>query len=98
MDGDLKEIIGALMRVLDGDKISREEVEDLAFEAVGELQVALNEAYIKLLEFAYDCDTGLLDQRLGDEMRAALQESLNEIVRCSDPPFAEEHEASDSEG
>src|SRR3954462_2372200 len=81
--GDLKEVIGALMRALDGEKISRGEVEDLGFEADGELQIALNEAYIRLLEFAYDCDAGPGDQKLGDEMRAALQQSLDEIIRCS---------------
>jgi ribosome-binding factor A len=70
-------------------------VEDLAFEATGELQVALNEAYIKLLELAYDCDAGLHDQRLSDEMQAVLQQSLDEIIRCSDPPFAEGHQAFD---
>ena len=86
MEGDLKEVIGALMRVLAGEKISREEVEDLAFEADGQLQVALNEAYVKLMEFAYDCDAGLKDQKLVDEMRAALQQCLDEIIRCADPP------------
>jgi hypothetical protein len=54
MERDVKEVIGALMRVLGGDEISREEVEELAFEASGDLQAALNEAYIKLLEFAFD--------------------------------------------
>ena len=70
----------------------------MAFEATGELQVALNEAYIKLLELAYDCDAGLHDQRLSDEcdeMQAALQQSLDEIIRCSAPPFAEGHQAFD---
>jgi hypothetical protein len=97
MGGDLKEVIGALMRALDGGKISRQEVEDLAFEAAGELQLALNEAYITLLEFAYDCDAGLTDQKRSEEMRAALQQTLDEIIRCSDPPLAEGHEASDSD-
>jgi len=95
MEGDLTELIGTLLRVLDGGRISREEVEDLAFEAGAELQVALNEAYITLLEFAYDCDAGGNDERLGDEMRAALQRSLDEIIRCSDPLPAKGSEASD---
>ena len=50
MEGDIKEVIGVLMRVLDGGEISRSEVEDLAFEATGDLQAALNEAFIKLFE------------------------------------------------
>jgi hypothetical protein len=85
MEGDLKEVIGALMGILGGAKISRAEVEDLAFEATGELQTALNQAYIKLLEFAYDCDAGLNDRNLGEEMRAGLQQSLDDVVRLSDP-------------
>ena len=97
MEGDLKEVIGTLMRALDGGRISREEVEDLAFEAGGELQVALNEAYITLLEFAYDCDAGGNDQRLGDKMRAALQRSLDEIIRCSDPQLVGQQAASGSD-
>jgi hypothetical protein len=97
LQGDLKEVIGALMRVLDGQKISRGEVEDLAFEADGELQIALNEAYIRLLELAYDCDAGLDNQTLSAEMRAALQQSLDEIIRCSEQLLSRGHEASDRE-
>ena len=97
MEGDLKEVVGALMCVLGGEKISRGEVEDLAFEADGELQIALNEAYIRLLEFAYDCDAGLDSQKPSDDMRAALQHSLDEIIRCSDPSRPTGHEASDHE-
>src|SRR5688572_10234684 len=98
MEGDLKEVVGALMRVLDGGKISREEAEDLTFEATGELQTALNQACATLLEFADDCDAGLNDQRRSDQMRAALQQCLDEIIRCSDPALAEREAASGSDG
>ena len=97
MEGDLKEVIGALMRVLDGGEISREEVEDLAFEATGELQTALNQAYLTLLEFAYDCDAGLNDRKRSDQMRAALQQCLDEIIRCSDPQLVGQQAASGSD-
>jgi len=81
VERDIKEVIGTLMRALGGGEISREEVEDLAFEATGELQTALNEAYIKLLEFAYDCDA----RRIDGEMRVELQQSLDKIVRLATP-------------
>jgi hypothetical protein len=97
LDGDLKEVVGTLMRVLGGEKISRREVEDLAFGANGELQLALNRAYIKLLEFAYDCDAGLRGQSLTDEMRAELQHCLREIVRCADPSLTNGNEVTESE-
>jgi hypothetical protein len=84
MEGDVKEVVGALMRVLGGDEITRGEVEDLEFEADGGLQDALNEAYIQLLEFAYDRDARLNDPKVDGEMRADLERSLNTIVRLSD--------------
>ena len=84
MEGDIKEVVGALMRVLGGDEISREEVEDLEFEATDELLAALNDAYIKLLEFSFDRDARLSDGKLDADMRAGLQQSLDKIVRLSD--------------
>lgn len=84
MEGDIKEVVGALMRVLGGDEISREEVEDLEFEATDELLAALNDAYIKLLEFSFDRDARLSNQKLDADMRAGLQQSLDKIVRLSD--------------
>ena len=83
MEGDLKEVVGVLMRVLDGGNVSRDEVEDLAFEASGDLRTALNEAYIALLEFAYDCDAGR--QETDGEMHLRLEHLLSEIVRLADP-------------
>jgi hypothetical protein len=88
VEGDIKEVIGVLMRVLAGGEISRGEVEDLAFEAEGELQAAVNEAYIKLLEFAYDRDARGNDHALDRQMRSALQQSLDEIVRLADPSIS----------
>jgi len=51
---DVKDVIGVIMRVLDGAEISQDDVLDLEFEAEGQLLAALNDAYIKLLEFAHD--------------------------------------------
>ena len=84
MEGDVKEVVGALMRVLGGEEITREEVEDLEFEAADELQTALNEAYIKLLEFAFDREARMKDPKVDAGMRADLDRSLNSIVRLSD--------------
>ena len=70
------------MRVLGGGEVSREEVENLEFEATGYLLAALNEAYIKLLEFTFDRNTRLTNIELDGAMRAELQEPLNKIVRA----------------
>jgi hypothetical protein len=81
---DLKEPVGVLMRVLGGSEIAEADVLDLAFEADGELQVALNEAYIKLLEFVHDYDLRRADHKLDLQQRAALQDALNRIVALCD--------------
>ncbi|HMA73917.1 MAG TPA: hypothetical protein VKP67_20910 [Xanthobacteraceae bacterium] len=81
---DVKDVIGIIMRVLDGAEISEEEVLDLEFEAEGELLVALNEAYIKLLEFVHDRDRRFNDSQLDQRERAMLQEILGRIVQLSD--------------
>jgi hypothetical protein len=83
MERDVKEVIGALMRVLDGGTISRAEVEDLAFDATGDLQIALDEAFIKLLEFAYDCEKG--EKKASVELLSDLQTSLDNVVRAAEP-------------
>ena len=72
-----------LMRVLGGGEVSRGEVEDLEFEATGALLTALNEAYIRLLELAFDHDARLTNSQLDRAMRVDLQETLNKIVRAS---------------
>jgi hypothetical protein len=84
MNGDLKEIVGTLMRVLDGGTISCAEVEGLAFDAEGDLRIALNEAYIALMEFAWDCEGNLRDPQWAEETKAVLQQCLDKIVRCAD--------------
>ena len=84
MERDVKEVVGALMRILDGGEISQADLADLGFEADGELQVALNQAYIKLLEFMHDRPLRLNDNEIDRKMRSALQECLDEIVRVCD--------------
>ena len=59
---NVKDVIGAIMRVLEGAEISQDDV----LEADGELLAALNDAYIKLLEFAHDRERRLEDHRLDD--------------------------------
>jgi hypothetical protein len=81
---NVKDVTGAIMRVLDGAEISQDDVLALEFEADGELLAALNEAHTKLLEFARDGERRHEDRLLDDRERAALQHILNEIVRLSD--------------
>jgi hypothetical protein len=85
VEGDVKEVVGALMRVIGGGEITRQDVEDLTFDADDDLRLALNEAYILLLEFAYDYDARRNDGKLDREMRLALERILGEIVRLADP-------------
>lgn len=80
MTNDIKELLGALMRVVGGGEISRAEVEDLAFDPAGEQGALLNEAYIELLEFAYDQEARLSDHELDGAMRARLEATLNRIA------------------
>ena len=61
LERDVKEMIGALMRVLDGGEILPDEVADLEFGGDGELDMALNDAFIKLLEFTHDREQRLKD-------------------------------------
>ncbi len=84
MERDIKDVIGALMRILGGGEMSRDELEDLGFEADGELQAALNAAYIKLLEFVHDRDVRRSDPEVDRAMRSALQECLDRIVGVCD--------------
>jgi hypothetical protein len=81
---DIKELIGIIMRVLDRGEINENEVLDLDFDADGDLLTALNEAYIKLLEFVHDRDVRRANDALDEEERAALQVSLNKIVKLYD--------------
>ena len=81
---NVKDLIGVIMHVLDGAEISEADVLDLEFEADGELLAALNDAYIKLLEFAHDRERRMNDRQLDQQARATLQRVLDEIVRLSD--------------
>jgi hypothetical protein len=81
---DIKELIGIIMRVLDRGEINEDEVLDLDFDADGDLLAALNEAYIQLLEFVHDRDVRRENHALDEKERAALQASLNKIVKLCD--------------
>jgi hypothetical protein len=73
MERDVKEVIGILMRVIDGAEVSHEELDDLAFEADGELETALNLAYVKLCEFANDHDLRCDDPKMDQDMRSSCR-------------------------
>ncbi|MEA2835188.1 MAG: hypothetical protein QOG66_3390 [Methylobacteriaceae bacterium] len=88
---DVKELVGLLMRALDGQALTRAAVMDCAFEAEGELLEALNDAYIKLLQHAHDCEAQETD-RLSEasERHRELQASLDRIILLyeSAPPIS----------
>ena len=77
---DIKELIGTLMRVAAGEEIAEHEIIDLDFEADGQLLPALNDAYIRLLEFVHDRELRLSDRDLDRKERAALQDDMKKIV------------------
>jgi rRNA-processing protein FCF1 len=83
---DIKDVIGILMRVADGGEVSQAELEDLGFDAdgAGAVQAALNDAYIKLLEFAHDHEKRIGDHALDRVMRSALLQCLERIVSTYD--------------
>ena len=81
---DVKEVVGVLMRVLDGEEVTQAEVEELGFEGEGDVQAALHDAYIKLLEFAHDRDARQKDRAADQAMRERLQACLNRIVAACD--------------
>jgi hypothetical protein len=64
MRHDIKESIGILVRLLGNAEITEDEVLNLEFDADGELKVALNEAYIGLLEFVHDRNLRVADRDL----------------------------------
>ena len=84
MERDIKDVIGVLMHVLDGGEVSHEELDDLGFEADGELETALNEAYVKLREFANDREVRLNDLKIDRDMRSDLRNCLDKIVKACD--------------
>ena len=86
MERDTKDVIGILMCVLNGGEVSHQELDDLAFEADGELETALNGAYVKLREFANDRDLRLNDHEIDRAMRVDLQDCLDTIVKAAATP------------
>jgi hypothetical protein len=84
MEGDIKDVVGVLMRVLGGGEVSLEELNDLSFNNEGEIGTALNEAYVKLREFALDRDIRASDPEAERRMRARLQQCLDKIVSACD--------------
>lgn len=81
---DIIDIVAALMSVGGGSELSVVEVETLTFDASGRLLAALNEAFIKLLEFAHDADRRARNPLLDRRMRAELGQCLDKIARLSD--------------
>lgn len=80
MTRDVKEIVGVLMRILDGGEVPHDQLMELSFDADGELQRVLNQAYIALLEFSHDREPRLRDPALDREMRSKLQTCLDQII------------------
>jgi hypothetical protein len=72
-----------LVRALDGAEVSHEELDDLAFEADGDLEIALNEAYVKPREFANVHELRLNDPNMDRSMRSELKDCLGNIVKAS---------------
>jgi hypothetical protein len=81
---DVKEVIGVLMRVLDGEEVTQAEVEELGFEGEGDVQAALNDAYITLLQFVHDHAARQKDRAADAAMRESLQACLDRIVAACD--------------
>jgi hypothetical protein len=84
MNRDAKEIVGVLMQLLGGAEVAHDQLTELSFEADGELKRALNEAYIKIVEFAYDRELRVRDPALDRAMRGALQGRLDQIIAAWD--------------
>jgi hypothetical protein len=80
---DVKELVGTIMRVLDHAEITETDVLDLGFEVDGEALPAVNDAFIKLLEFVHDRDLRVADPELDQRERSLLEEALKNIVRHS---------------
>ena len=81
----IMDVVGAIMFVLAGAELPVAYVEGLEFDATGELESALNEAFIKLLEFAHDHHLRANHQSLDREMRSELQRSLEKIAGLVEP-------------
>jgi hypothetical protein len=84
MERDIKEVVGVLMRALDGGEVSYDDLDDLGFEADGEIETTLNKAYVKPREFANDRKLRLNGPKVDRDMRTALQDCLDKIVGACD--------------
>jgi hypothetical protein len=83
MEGDIKEVVGVLMRVLSGGEVSRDEVGVWNSRRPVSFWQHSTSAYIKLLEFAFDHEARLTNSELDRALRAGLQDSPNNIVRMA---------------
>ena len=84
MHRDLKEIAGALMRVLRGGEVSPAELAHMSFVAGIELRTALAEAYASLVEFAHHRDLRSRDAAADRAMRAQLELCLERVAGACD--------------
>lgn len=66
---DVKDVVGIIMRVLDGAEISEDGVLDVEFDADGAVLAVLDEACIMLLAFVHDHDRRLSDRQLDQNAR-----------------------------
>src|ERR1051325_10416200 len=76
-----KEIVGVLMRVLNGGDVSLAELAELSFLAESELRAALIDAHVSLLEFACHRDLRSRDLAADRAMRAELEMCLERIAQ-----------------
>ena len=74
-----KEVVGVLMRVLNGGDVSLAELAELSFLAESELRAALIEAHVSLLEFVCHRDLRSRDPAADRAMRAELVMCLQRI-------------------
>jgi hypothetical protein len=81
---DVKDVVGLLMRALNGEDITQADLEDLGFEGEGEVQTALNEGYIALLKFVQKRDAGRNNPAAERAMQQNLQACLDRIVAACD--------------
>lgn len=84
MQGDIKEVVGVLMRCVGGGETTYEEVEELMFDADGELDIAVSGGFLTLMEFAFDRDERMKDPAKDAAMRVDLQHALDAIVRAAE--------------
>jgi hypothetical protein len=81
-----KEIVGVLMRVLNGGEVSLAELAELSFVAESELRGALIDAHVSLLEFACHRELRARDAAADRAMRAELETCLERIAEVCERP------------